>query len=52
MAQYKGKDLAFVSELFTKKDFKRSVVFLKVCMNTRVCLILTILDFIARFISC
>ena len=52
MEKYKGKDLAFVSELFTKEDFERSVVFLKVCMNTRVCLILTILNFMACFIRC
>ena len=46
MEKYKGKDLAFVTELFTKRDFERSVVFLKVCMNTRVCLLL------ACFIRC
>lgn len=47
----KGKDIAFVRELFTKKDFERSVVFLRVCMNSRVCLILRILDFIACFLT-
>ena len=53
MEQYKGKELAFfVSELYTKKDFERSVVFLKVCMSTRVYLILKSLDFIACFIRC
>ena len=38
--QYNGKDFGFASgsQLFIKKDFKSSVVFLKVCMKTRVCL--------------
>ena len=35
MEEFKGRDIAFVSDWLTKKVFKSCVVFLKVCMKSK-----------------
>ena len=49
MEEFKGRDIAFVSDWLTKKVFKSCVVFLKVCLKSRECL--NINDFYRLYIN-